>query len=213
MILAIETSSSVCAVGFYFESELLVDYQSEAPMKHSELVGKYVEEGLKKTNRPVRLVVVAIGPGSFTGLRIGLSYAQGFCFGKNIPIIGISNHQVLARQVPNDKATYTVIDAHRQELYCAKHRLNDLREIDSQTIIKSAEIENIIPNGSQLIFLKGTLEEKKIDLLAKRDILCTPAYYRIDILAETGRLQFYEKGGKNPEDLQPMYIRPFAGVK
>jgi len=70
MILAIETSAFVCSVGFYSDGKPIVEYKSDAPLKHSELVGSFVEKGLQEVKDRVHLVSVAIGPGSFTGLRI-----------------------------------------------------------------------------------------------------------------------------------------------
>ena len=66
MILAIETSASVCSVGFYTDGKTILEYSSDAPMKHSELVGSFVEQGLQKIKDEISLVSIAIGPGSFS---------------------------------------------------------------------------------------------------------------------------------------------------
>lgn len=213
MILAIETSASVCSVGFYSEDKKITEYKSDAPLKHSELVGSFVEKGIKEINEDVHLVSVAIGPGSFTGLRIGLSYAQGFCFGRNIPIIGVSNHQILAAQKNDNNNIYTIIDAHRQELYLAKHKLNETLDIESHKIIGLGKITEELPEGSQLIFLKETLPVDIEKSLRAKNILCTNGDFKTFILAELGSKRFNINGGDNPETLEPLYIRPFAGVK
>jgi tRNA threonylcarbamoyladenosine biosynthesis protein TsaB len=213
MILAIETSASVCAVGFYSNSKVIDEYNSNAPMKHSELIGHYVEQGLAKINEEIHLVAVAVGPGSFTGLRIGLSYAQGFCFGKNIPIVGVSNHQLLARQSDKTKKTFTVIDAHRQELYLAGHKHNYLMDIESHKIIRRTDIDKELPSNSQLIFVRGTLDKKTVNKLSDGNIICLETEYKTSVLSELGQIKFSQQGEHSPENLEPMYIRSFAGVK
>jgi tRNA threonylcarbamoyladenosine biosynthesis protein TsaB len=213
MILAIETSAAVCAVGFYFENQQIAEYISDAPMKHSEQVGVFVEKGLKEIDREIQLVVVAIGPGSFTGLRIGLSYAQGFCFGKKIPVIGVSNHQVLASQGDKKNETYTVIDAHRQELYLAKHKSNDYVDIDTHKIIKATDIEKELPQGCQILFLDKTITKKQIEILSGKGITCKTGEYKTSLLSNLGSIMYSKGMARDPWDLEPMYIRPFAGVK
>ncbi|MEJ2542636.1 MAG: tRNA (adenosine(37)-N6)-threonylcarbamoyltransferase complex dimerization subunit type 1 TsaB [Calditrichaceae bacterium] len=128
MILGIETSDLLCSVAFVENDRILAEYNHELPRQHASLVGSLVENGGKflTDNKlasenfmdDLKLVAVSIGPGSFTGLRIGLSYAQGLCLGKNIPIVGISNHQVLAEYCPDDSnKVFTIIDARQDEVY------------------------------------------------------------------------------------------------
>ena len=115
MILAIETSATLCSVVFWEDDNILVQYNHNEPMQHARLLGQLVEKGLAELGPKadsLSAVAVAIGPGSFTGLRIGLSYAQGFCFGKNLPLVGVSNHQVLACQaVAQKEIIFSIIDA------------------------------------------------------------------------------------------------------
>lgn len=213
MILAIETSAATCSVGFYRDQHILAEFESDAAMKHSELVGSFVEKGLKELGDNVHLVVVAIGPGSFTGLRIGLSYAKGFCFGKSIPIVGVSNHQILAVQGNTDGQRYSIIDAHRQEVYLAEHKLNETAEINSHKITAIKNIANEIPIGAEIIYLAKTIPVEVEQEILKKSINIKHEKYKPSILAELGNRIFKKKGSDDPEKLEPMYIRPFAGVK
>lgn len=213
MILAIESSAANCSVGFVSEKGLVAEFYSEAPMKHSEQVGVFVEKGLQEINDKIHLVCVALGPGSFTGLRIGLSYALGFCFGRNIPIVGVSNHQVLAALRKENMNTFTAIDAHRQELYLAKHRLNETVDVEFLKIIGQSDLADELPQYSQLIYFKGSLSEEVLKNLSGKEILTIEATYKISTVADLGKKIYKTKGADDPEKIQPLYIRPFAGVK
>ncbi|KAA3614893.1 MAG: tRNA (adenosine(37)-N6)-threonylcarbamoyltransferase complex dimerization subunit type 1 TsaB [Calditrichaeota bacterium] len=216
MILAIETSSTLCSVSFWENGKTFAEYESDAPMQHATLIGQFVEKGLKELKNPPRLVAVAIGPGSFTGLRIGLSYAQGFCFGREIPIVGVSNHQVLASQkISKTKETFTIIDARRNEVYLAKHKNDEIFEIESHQIIAIENLVEHIPTSAQLIGQQGIaipenivseLNEKGIDL--KLDVKYSAAK-----VAQIGKIKSEKIGNDNIETIEPMYIRPFAGVQ
>ncbi len=228
MILAIETSDVLCSVAFWDEGKILAEYNHELPMQHATLVGYLVNNGLEFLGGKLRArkysiddisaVVVGIGPGSFTGLRIGLSYAQGFCFGNEIPIVGVSNHQVLAVQrIPSIRRVFTIIEARREEVYLAEHEFleNKYPEIKTHQIVKKADLNAVIPTGSQVICNRTLkLDQAIIDQAEKRKIeLITHGSYSASILAELGLHKFGLKGSDSLSELEPMYIRPFAGVK
>ena len=129
MILNIETSSEICSVALENAGEIIFHQESDTPMQHSVLLAPYVEEAVKTLERrgeSLDAVAVSIGPGSYTGLRIGLSLAKGLCFSRNLPLIGISTLQILAvkamfRNVvwDGDELIVPVMDARRDEVYTA----------------------------------------------------------------------------------------------
>jgi tRNA threonylcarbamoyladenosine biosynthesis protein TsaB len=216
MILSIETSSSLCAVAFSEGGKTLAEFSSDAPMQHATLIGQFVEKGLKQTGKSPELLAVAIGPGSFTGLRIGLSYAQGFCFGRDIPIVGVSNHQVLALNNTNGTAPlYTIIDARRDEVYLAKHKADDTFEIESHQIVPIGQLPEKLSGPAQLICMQGqNLPVEVKSALAQAGInLKEDGKYAAAALAQIGQKLVEKRGSDNLETLEPMYIRPFAGVQ
>ena len=138
MILNIETSSVICSVALENAGDVIFHRESEESMQHASLLAPYVEEAMKTLDRrgeKLEAVAVSIGPGSYTGLRIGLSLAKGLCFSRDIPLIGISTLQILAvkamfRNVvwEGDELLVPVIDARRDEVYTAVYdfALNEL---------------------------------------------------------------------------------------
>ena len=227
MILAIETSDILCSVAFRDEGRTLIEYNVEMPMQHATLVGSLVQKGLRflaepQTGRPYRLqdisaLAVALGPGSFTGLRIGLSFAQGFCFANSLPIVGISNHQVLAARAaqPADKV-YTLIEARKSEVYLAQiiGVSESNPEVGRHQIAKKDDLAEIIEPGSQLITAANvSLEQDIIKRLIKQDnIIHLKRSYSAGILARAGQKKLMIEGADDLSQIEPLYIRPFAGV-
>ncbi len=216
MILAIETSSTLCSVAFWENGKSIAEFQSEAPMQHATLIGQFVEKGLGKTGSVPDLVAVAIGPGSFTGLRIGLSYAQGFCFGREIPIVGVSNHHVLASQIlTEEEQIYSIIDARRNEVYLAKHKVDEIVEIESHQIIALDNLADCVSGPAQLISQQEiSLPENTINQLNGKGIsLNQKGKYSAEFVAQIGQKILKKRGSDNIETIEPLYIRPFAGIQ
>lgn len=216
MILAIETSSNMCSVAICLKDKVLFEANHSAPMQHATLIGQMVERGLKEVQGEIDTVAVGIGPGSFTGLRIGMSYAQGLCFGRNIPIAGISNHQVLAMHGENHtKKLYSIIDARRQEVYLAEHKNDALLTIQSHEIVAADALTEIIPSGSTLVahqdvkLPENILEElMHLKINVKKDV----GYFARDV-AFLAQIKFANGQQDLIDNLEPMYIRPFAGAQ
>ncbi len=227
MILALETSDILCSVAFWEKGRTLVEYNLELPQQHATILGGLVEQGLqflsaeeRQKKYPVdsiESVSVAIGPGSFTGLRIGLSFAQGFCFGKNLPIAGISNHQVLAAQsIAHIGPLFTAIEARRNEVYLAEHEWveNAYYRILEHRIVPKNELEDTLPEKSQLVLPKELkIAPEILSALKEKQVLLVPERrFTAGVLAELGQKKIERDGQDVLAELEPLYIRPFAGV-
>jgi len=221
MILAIETSAVICSVAFWEDGKILLEYTEKSPMQHATVLAGFVEKGLNKlekaaTNKDISAVAVSIGPGSYTGLRIGLSYAQGICYGGNIPIVGISNHQVLAVQAEqNSNEIFTIIDARRNEVYLARHQNNQTYEIVEHKIEKLSDLAGVLPANCTLVIHEDiTLVNETIKLLNEKNIRLIPnVVYSAQFIADVADIKLKLNGSDNLEELEPLYIRPFAGVQ
>lgn len=228
MILGIETSDLLCSVAFIMDDQLLAEYNHEIPRQHAAILGDLVEKGAEFLSEnhligpnftdDIKLVAVSIGPGSFTGLRIGLSYAQGFCVGKDIPIIGVSNHEILANFCPPGYTTvYTLIDARREEVYLAQLTLNTNNYFDIvlHNIVSRNELADHINENSVLIYGKSSILENKIitKLSKKQIIIIDSAHYSAARTARIGELKYRFQGMSDLSELEPLYIRPFAGIQ
>lgn len=123
-ILCLETSGVNCSVALFQEGNL-VAYKEEntGTFSHSEKLHLFIQEVLGKislTETPISAVCVSAGPGSYTGLRIGVSSAKGLCFAWGVPLIALPTLEVLLMPLSEEVSYYIpMIDARRMEVYTA----------------------------------------------------------------------------------------------
>ena len=127
-ILNIETSTSVCSVAASQDGQPIFVKEDLKGPSHAVSLGVFVDEALSFIDShaiPLDAVAVSCGPGSYTGLRIGVSMAKGVCYGRNIPLIAIPTPEVLSvpvllhHDLPDDALLCPMIDARRLEVYAA----------------------------------------------------------------------------------------------
>lgn len=126
LILNIDTSTSVCSVALADNGKTVALKESNEGLNHSVLLGTYIDEILQEAHTDAQAldaVAVSMGPGSYTGLRIGVSLAKGLCYGADKPLIAVPTLQALAKAVSSrlqEDAWYCpLIDARRMEVYTA----------------------------------------------------------------------------------------------
>ncbi|WP_289007398.1 tRNA (adenosine(37)-N6)-threonylcarbamoyltransferase complex dimerization subunit type 1 TsaB [uncultured Parabacteroides sp.] len=164
-ILNIETSTSVCSVALSAGGEVLFEKSSFEGPSHAALLGVYAEEAIavvKAKGLKLEAVAVSSGPGSYTGLRIGVSVAKGLCFGYGIPLISIHTLEILAvvalKQQPADKDTLycAMLDARRMEVYAAIYD-TDLKEVrgTSADIVDADTYASYLEKGKVCFFGNG----------------------------------------------------------
>ena len=130
-ILNIETSTHVCSTALTFEGQVLEHHENYDGQTHSTLLSAYVRDALDyAATRELKLnaVAVSLGPGSYTGLRIGLSEAKGLAFGLGVPLIGVNTLELIAVStmfshfIDEDDVLFApMLDARRMEVYTAAY--------------------------------------------------------------------------------------------
>ncbi|MEG1685812.1 MAG: tRNA (adenosine(37)-N6)-threonylcarbamoyltransferase complex dimerization subunit type 1 TsaB, partial [Bacteroides sp.] len=127
-ILNIETSTAVCSVAVSQDGLSVFTREDLKGPSHAVTLGVYVDEALSFVDSHgmvLDAVAVSCGPGSYTGLRIGVSMAKGVCYGRNLPLIGLPTLEVLSvpillrHNLPDDALLCPMIDARRMEVYAA----------------------------------------------------------------------------------------------
>jgi tRNA threonylcarbamoyl adenosine modification protein YeaZ len=136
--LAIETASSRTIVGIIEGDKVLFETFHEGATEHGFAITELVTKALEICPKPDQ-VVVGMGPGPFTGLRVGITFAHSFALAREIPVIGVCSLDAIEIK----ESEYTVaIDARRKEIYWAKYR--DGVRILGPAVSKPAEVENFI---------------------------------------------------------------------
>lgn len=169
VILNIETSSKTCSVALTKDGVVEFELDDSAGMKHAERLGPFVERCLEELSRKgekLDAVAVSMGPGSYTGLRIGLSMAKGLAFSLDVPLIGLPTLQVLAVKAmfrsmgwEGDEIIVPMVDARRMEVYAgvfdfALHNLTP----ESAVILDEGSFRHI--QGARKVLFIGDGSEK-----------------------------------------------------
>lgn len=151
-ILHIETSTEACSVALSEDGMSVFSKEDLAGPSHAIQLGVFVDEALSFADShamPLDAVAVSCGPGSYTGLRIGVSMAKGVCYGRNLKLIGIPTLKVLSvpvllrEDLPEDAYLCPMIDARRMEVYAAIYdrALNAVRETAADIIDENSYLE------------------------------------------------------------------------
>ena len=144
-ILHIETSTDVCSVAVSEDSQVIFQQEDHSGPNHAERLGTMVDEALSFTDNhaiPFDAVAVSCGPGSYTGLRIGVSMAKGICYGRDLKLIGVPTLEllcvpVLLRELPeSDALLCPMLDARRMEVYAGiyDHSLKPVRAVAADIV-------------------------------------------------------------------------------
>jgi len=143
MILLIETSTPICSVALANGAELLAIRENHEGLSHATLTAIFVEEVMKEANVKLEnldAVAISKGPGSYTGLRIGVSIAKGLCYALNKPLIAVSSLQALAqtaaKHYDENQLFVPMIDARRMEVYSAVYNAKNecLRNVQADVV-------------------------------------------------------------------------------
>ena len=162
-LLSIETSSVSCSVCIKTDEVLSKLYQNNISNIHGEVIFEFIESALNEVaieKEDLDFIIFGSGPGSFTGLRVGCSVAQGLGYGLKIPIIPISSLRILAQRAINDldaKEVVVINDAHMEELYIGKYILSENIAIPSKpdfSILKE-DISDLVFSETKDLFFVG----------------------------------------------------------
>ncbi len=221
-ILLIETATSICSVGVINQHQKLAIREDKSmEYSHSSQLTSFIESAIKEVNlnfSNLDAVAVSMGPGSYTGLRIGVSVAKGLCYGLDIPLIAINSLYGLALVARENIFTQydyyiPMIDARRMEVYNAVYdnHLNIIRETMAE-IIDANSFSSFLQNGTMCIFGDGAGKCKET-LLHPRISISENIYPSVRGLIKPALKKFSEKDFVDVAYFEPFYLKNFVAGK
>lgn len=218
MILCIETSTAVCSVALVDKGDVIAMRESLNGQNHAEKITVFIDEMMKETRmsyKELDAVAVSMGPGSYTGLRIGVSTAKGFCYAMEKPLIAVDTLSAMANGFISSQLSAIsyqptailcpMIDARRMEVYSAffNEKLERISETEA-IIIDENSFSDLKENHHLYLFGDGadklvSLFENDENITVVEKFHCSAAY--MATLAE--------KAFKNKDFVDAAYFEPF----
>jgi len=215
MILCLETSSRNCSVGLLYEDgRLAVREERSERYIHAEKLHPFIDELLREQGvqaEHLKAVAVGQGPGSFTGLRIGIAAAKGMCYALEIPMIALNSLEVLARSldVLAGELLIPVMDARRMEVYSQvfTHDYLELREIRAEIITDASFLDY---REAHAVHLIGDGAGKCSGLLANPPfVVHSEALPSVSCMGELVRDKWISEQFVDPAYFEPFYLKEF----
>lgn len=217
-ILNLETATTNCSVSLSKNGKTIVlKEDNDKSYSHAERLHVYIDAVLKEASinlNDVDAIAVSKGPGSYTGLRIGVSAAKGLCFALDKPLISIPTLEALAHQVKTDDGIIvSMLDARRMEVYSAIYdsNYNEIRETQAQ-ILDTTSFNDYLER--QKVYFIGNGVEKTKALIQHPNAVFIED--KLPSANEMSLLAFQKYTSDNIEDVayfEPYYLKDFVALK
>ena len=217
-VLGIDTSTSCGSVALIEDEGVISEYVLDISVTHSERLLGAIEFVLKQAHCPIEQIegwVIALGPGSFTGLRIGVSTVKGLAFATGKPVAGVSTLDVLASQIaPTSHLICPILDARKKEVYTAFYRYGDRGPLTRQSEYQAIPPEDLVGKIKEHTLFLGDGVKTYGDFLLN----CLPTFaifpaapFRVShgSMVATLGMELLRKGEHlNLSAFSPIYVRP-----
>jgi tRNA threonylcarbamoyladenosine biosynthesis protein TsaB len=215
-ILNIETATKNCSVSISKDGETVLCKEiAELGYSHAEKLHVFIEELLVETNlkyTDLNAIAVSQGPGSYTGLRIGISAAKGLCYALDIPLIALDTLAILAAQVHIEEGLIIpMIDARRMEVYSAVFDAHHQKVIETQAEIIT---EDSFKDYKEHLYIIGDSTEKCKTVLTDsnfifKDEIIFPSSKEMSFLSFE---KYNKKDFVNVAYFEPLYLKDFIAT-
>lgn len=224
VILNIETSTKVCSAAVTAEGMIMRHFEDYEGRNHAALLSDFIKgcmDFLAEKELKLDAVAVSMGPGSYTGLRIGLSEAKGLCYALDIPLIGVNTLELMATRVmfstdsvDPDSILVPMIDARRMEVYTAAYDFGLAELIKPQPLILDENAyADILASGRPVLFFGDGMEKSKAVIKADNAVFVEGVDpLAVDMIALAER-NFARREFLDTAYSVPLYLKDFQATK
>jgi tRNA threonylcarbamoyladenosine biosynthesis protein TsaB len=217
-ILCVDTSSFICSISIFENLSLISSNSSEVEKSHSKLIIQLIDQSLKDAKIKINELdafAVSMGPGSYTGLRIGVSTIKGLCYSLDKPLISINTLEILSKSALNHINNYNdfficpMIDARRMEVF-TKMLDNDFNEVEKdKALILDDKSFNDIGGGKSIYFFgDGSNKFQKI-INNKNFHFIDNIISSSKNMGELANIKYENNQFENLTTFEPFYIKDF----
>ena len=220
LILGIETATKICSVAISDGKNLLALKEEGGEYSHAEKLNSFIESCLLKAGvklQQIDAIAVSKGPGSYTGLRIGVSTAKGLCYSLNKPLISVDTLQAMALKMLNQKSNFDLyapmIDARRMEVYTAFYDFKNekVKDVEAKIIDENSFIEEL--ETKKIIFFGDGAEKSKVVLSNKTNASFSEnTLPSAEYVNQVALQKFNNNELENVAYFEPYYLKDFIAT-
>tara|TARA_R110000868_G_scaffold5650_7_gene33455 strand:- start:136 stop:822 length:687 start_codon:yes stop_codon:yes gene_type:complete len=220
-LLGIETATKVCSVAIFKNEQVIASKEVAGSYAHSEKLAVFVKELLEESEiafSELAAVLISKGPGSYTGLRIGVSFAKGLCYGLSIPLIAVDTLISMACGAAasiskSEGYLCPMIDARRLEVYTAIYSMDLVQqEVIAAEILDERFAEKYLDAGKFYIFGDGATKAVEIIKHPNLVFLKTVLPSAVNLI-KFGYDKYLKKSFEDLAYFEPFYLKEFIALK
>ena len=227
IILNIETSTEVCSVSLAEDGKTLYQKESIEGLNHSKLLTVFIEDLLSENNfdiHKIDAVAVSKGPGSYTGLRIGVSVAKGLCYGLDKPLIGIGSIEAMGYYVAENTGEFyeaadgeellfcPMIDARRMEVYTALFEKGGkaISDVTAEIIDENSFAEHL--QTKKILFFGNGADKCREKITHANALFNGPDKTTARFMQNLAEIKYNKKEFEDVAYFEPFYLKDFVAT-
>ena len=218
MILSIETSTTVCSAALHDQGKLVAFEITHVPNSAASQLAVMIDKLLKQPSVKLEAVAVSSGPGSYTGLRIGVATAKGICYALSLPLIAINSLELMASEVNpgfeiGSSLLCPMIDARRMEVYTMllDGKMNVVSPIEAKVIDELSFTDRL--QNSKIFFFGNGADKCKSVITHPNAVFVDNIFPSAEYMGSMAFHSLQENKFEDIADFEPAYLKDFIAKK